>query len=386
MPKASDWTAGAQSDTSLRGYGWSKDGRDFVGEVAGLSIPLELNELEYLEEDLGDNEDDHEPLQHVGVGRVQLVGEHVEELLDEVEPLIQHVHPPLDLEVLGHAHVDAQPLVILPEEVWVLEHVRVQVDGGAVDKQLANHPLDVAPPERDLAVARHPLRDVAGVCDQFLDGALEHAELRRLREPKRDRELLSHLPRRKHDDVLVKRWPPHPRRRVGEHKVVHLVGDQRLLRVVALELGLDSLLVLLPKAPQDDATVRKEESMLVAVVVPARTAAAARTLAAASALSAASATAPHAVVAMSPPPHTPPSSSLVVDRACTAPLPRTLPAASVLSRRTCPQTGERRRRGSNRPGRLGAPVREARLAAGAFGGPLADHRPLRRPGEGAYAR
>ena len=25
----------------------------------------------------------------------------------------------------------------LPKEVWVLEHVRVQVDGGAVDKQLA---------------------------------------------------------------------------------------------------------------------------------------------------------------------------------------------------------------------------------------------------------
>ena len=104
-------------------------------------------------------------------------------------------------------------------------------------------------------------------------------------------------------------------------------------------------------------------------------------------LSAASATAPHAVVpdATSPPPHTPPSSSLVVDRPCTAPLPRTLPAASGLSRRTCPPTGERRRRGSNRPGRPGAPVREAR-PAGAFGGPLADHRPLRRPGEGAYAR
>ncbi len=58
---------------------------------------------------------------------------------------------------------------LLPEVVRVVEDVRVQVDRGAVDEELAELHRDLLAAERDLAVARHALRDVARVLYRLLD-------------------------------------------------------------------------------------------------------------------------------------------------------------------------------------------------------------------------
>ena len=72
------------------------------------------DEREHLEEHLDEDEDDHDPLEHARVRVVVLRGEHVEELLDDVEPLVEPLGAPCDLEVLGDARVRGQPLVVLP--------------------------------------------------------------------------------------------------------------------------------------------------------------------------------------------------------------------------------------------------------------------------------
>jgi hypothetical protein len=99
------------------------------------SVAMELHDkLQDLEEDLEDDEHDDDPLEHVGVLRVQLVGEHVEELLDDVETFVEDLGAPINLKVLGGAQVEVEPLVVLPEELRVVEDVRVQIDRRSVDK------------------------------------------------------------------------------------------------------------------------------------------------------------------------------------------------------------------------------------------------------------
>ena len=57
------------------------------------------------------------------MGVVVLAREHVEELFNDVEPLVEHLGAACDLEVLGDARVRGQPLVVLPEVVGVVEDV-----------------------------------------------------------------------------------------------------------------------------------------------------------------------------------------------------------------------------------------------------------------------
>eukprot|EP00965_Chrysotila_dentata_P077555 2559457-Pleurochrysis_carterae.AAC.2 len=60
------------------------------------------NEGENRDENLDKNEDDHDPFERGGVVVVQLARQHVEKLLDQVEPLIQHLNATLDLKVPGN--------------------------------------------------------------------------------------------------------------------------------------------------------------------------------------------------------------------------------------------------------------------------------------------
>ena len=55
--------------------------------------PVEYN-LDDLEEDFDDDEYDDDPLELIGVRLVQLRGKDVEELLDDVEPLVEHLRAP----------------------------------------------------------------------------------------------------------------------------------------------------------------------------------------------------------------------------------------------------------------------------------------------------
>ena len=81
--------------------------------------------LDNLEEHLEDDEDDDDPLELVGVRVVELGGEHVEEFLDDVEALVEHLCAPVNLQVLCRAKVERQELVVLPKEVGMVEDVRV---------------------------------------------------------------------------------------------------------------------------------------------------------------------------------------------------------------------------------------------------------------------
>ena len=135
------------------------------------------DDLHDLEDDLHDNQYDDNPLELGRVRVVQFGREHIEELLDDVEPLVEHLRPSVDLKVLGGAQVEREPLVVLPEELRVVEDVRVQVDGRTVNKKLADAFGDGRALEADLTVDGHALGDHPRLLDGLLDRPLEDAKL-----------------------------------------------------------------------------------------------------------------------------------------------------------------------------------------------------------------
>lgn len=79
----------------------------------GLAEDLLLHELEHLEDDFYQNEDNDNDLQICGVLGVHFAGEHVEQVFDDVESVIEDVNALFDFEILCRALVEGLPLIVL---------------------------------------------------------------------------------------------------------------------------------------------------------------------------------------------------------------------------------------------------------------------------------
>ena len=159
--------------------------------------------LEQLQGDLDRDEPDDDPLKTVRMFHLELRGERVEQVIDDVETLVEDDDAVVDVEVPADAQVEWLKLLRLPKKVGDVEDVRVQVDLISLEeeapRQLGNLlDVDVGAPLRCKLLGDGLDRLGGGFKQGF-----KEAELDGLREGERDRELLYGIVCTRDTDELV---------------------------------------------------------------------------------------------------------------------------------------------------------------------------------------
>lgn len=90
------------------------------------------------EGDLDEDQEDHDRFEAGRVLVVELAGEDLEELVDDVEAFVEDLDALGDVEIVGGAPVERLEFGIVPEEFRRVEDFAVKVDEVAFDEDLAH--------------------------------------------------------------------------------------------------------------------------------------------------------------------------------------------------------------------------------------------------------
>mmetsp|Transcript_12626 Transcript_12626/g.39746 ORF Transcript_12626/g.39746 Transcript_12626/m.39746 type:complete len:410 (-) Transcript_12626:70-1299(-) len=155
------------------------------------------------DDNLRDDEPDDDPLELSGVRVDESVVEVVDELAHNVEALVVHVDAALELKVLRGRLVLRRKVLVVPEPRRLpVEDIGIKVHLGTEDEELARHAVHLTRGEADVAALAHLLGDVPNRRHLLVQLLLEQRELDRLRERKRDRELLGGRVRAERHNLL----------------------------------------------------------------------------------------------------------------------------------------------------------------------------------------
>lgn len=119
---------------------------------------------------------------------VELAGEDLEELVDDVEAFVEDLDALGDVEIVGGAPVERFEFWIVPEEFWGVEDFAVKVDEVAFDKDLAHFLGDLFAGEGNFAFLSEVGREFFCVIDGLLDQFFEGRQFHRLGNAMGDRE------------------------------------------------------------------------------------------------------------------------------------------------------------------------------------------------------
>ena len=105
-----------------------------------------------------------------------LVRHHLEQFLDDLQPVRQHRGPRPYLQVAGQRQVIAFQFRVLPEELGCVEQVELEDDVRLFQVDPAALPGQAPPAQGDGAGAGEGLGNEAGAVDGLLDGGLERGQ------------------------------------------------------------------------------------------------------------------------------------------------------------------------------------------------------------------